>query len=1426
MVRIEKWRGSNSGDMCQAAAETGGTSKDSESDDGLKWEEFFDTSVDITSALLDMFDTMVAKNSPFPPDRPDLKTPVKSPLTVDPSTPSDPGGTNGLDNVQHHKKGSFRNSTGRRPVRTYNKRSYSDSTFHEKKRPLSTSSVSSSSSSSSSSLPRNGLEVKRSYLASIESLDDDVVEDCGGHPGARTLGSRDCSNSSLQTPSSVNRPRWCDPNLSHTDRVVLEIIDTERTYVRDLNEIIEGYLKEIGREYCTKISDTCLKELFSNIEDIHRFNSCFVEELDDHGLDPVAVARCFVKNSDGFEVYTQYCTNYPRTVSVLTELMGNSETAEIFKERQTALQHNLPLGSYLLKPVQRILKYHLLLQNLVKHSDKEQEGYSDIKNALSVMTGIAYHINDMKRKHEHAVRVQEIQSLLYGWEGQDLTTYGELVAEGTFRMYRAKASRHLFLFDKMLLIAKKKEEGILSYKTHIMCSNLMLIESIQGEPLCFHVIPFDNPRHQYTFQARNLEQKREWCLQLKRVILENYNAVIPSHARQLVMELGQSKQEDTVASEKSTTRRQMSAPEYLEKRKQERRKSEMNLNRGFRLKKGSKKGENMMNNKNNFGSMRRKNTQLEASSQDNLSTHSRESWTSQTDCSPDQNHWSNSQSDVNKFEELRPRCYSSSKESFSGLSYDHSLSRDCRLRHSLPEPSLSRRSSNRERRHRPAWRTWNSVPEETTDTENEDVNYKLDVNRLLQFRPSSRSLKNKSHREAPDPSGEYVTFFYAHSYACRDMSTDNVGSIMSIGDSEPEPDFQRLGDDADDASSTASNPLPSTTVHSPKRKGMWSKFKGGHHHKDHSADYGNTTHSWKQSAAIRRVQSFTGMARAKVASIHHNLSFRHQSSSCSEPKSTHHPSDLPLDSILPVDCGDISPTTPATWLKQQEEHMANGGKKSGSLPRSFQLAGDSADSSSECNATSSPSESSQMRLRSEGQRYPHGDQRPFTIASDKLSQADFSEDMEKYMEHLPNEDNHYNFHSEEAYERDTTTGCTNTPAISMENVHSIHPEHKIYHQAASKYSTLKHVLSSMGSKIAGLKATLANSSHDQTDSCSNISIECEQPKGSVGRSSSRTSMRSESEISPKMFTAKLVHSVAKAYSSVMRHKSKKENKCVDKNPEDVKSEKSPVYKSEFSTIGARMAYPLESEYSVPKNCIQPRLFKQLREEVRPDSLFSESSNTTSSSDGDKNQMESSLLLALKKDDGDDTTSDASESSADSYYERTFDAIENALAEDMFRDSAIYSDPEDADFSTVERPNTHASNDHVRNTQGCHLPVKNSCNKLAASPPLELTCKKSVNPTIRDRLRILEENVKSYREDSSYIENYKTHHKLDAEKWCVNDCEESETSSEHSASTVNTVMELGNGISKPIGNPENVRTQPRIKGWVKHVVDKLQGEGRV
>lgn len=50
------------------------------------------------------------------------------------------------------------------------------------------------------------------------------------------------------------------------------------------------------------------------------------------------------------------------SVAVLRECMKNESLVRFFQERQATLSHSLPLETYLLKPVQRILKYHLLLQ--------------------------------------------------------------------------------------------------------------------------------------------------------------------------------------------------------------------------------------------------------------------------------------------------------------------------------------------------------------------------------------------------------------------------------------------------------------------------------------------------------------------------------------------------------------------------------------------------------------------------------------------------------------------------------------------------------------------------------------------------------------------------------------------------------------------------------------------------------------------------------------------------------------------------------------------------------------------------------------------------------------------------------------------------------------------------------------------------------
>uniref|UniRef100_A0A3Q0RN35 DH domain-containing protein n=1 Tax=Amphilophus citrinellus TaxID=61819 RepID=A0A3Q0RN35_AMPCI len=185
--------------------------------------------------------------------------------------------------------------------------------------------------------------------------------------GAMDTGTGQGRYSSGQTPTENSEPELSPEGgeqanqgqgpRTYVDRVVQEILDTERTYVQDLRSIVEDYLECISNQSRLALSSEDKKSLFGNIQDIYHFND-LLHDLEKCNADPVAIAECFV--SKEFHIYTQYCTNYP-SVAVLTECMRNKALAKFFRERQESLRHSLPLGSYLLKPVQRILKYHLLL---------------------------------------------------------------------------------------------------------------------------------------------------------------------------------------------------------------------------------------------------------------------------------------------------------------------------------------------------------------------------------------------------------------------------------------------------------------------------------------------------------------------------------------------------------------------------------------------------------------------------------------------------------------------------------------------------------------------------------------------------------------------------------------------------------------------------------------------------------------------------------------------------------------------------------------------------------------------------------------------------------------------------------------------------------------------------------------------------------
>ncbi|XP_029167084.1 uncharacterized protein LOC114937670 [Nylanderia fulva] len=1125
-------------------------------------------------------------------------------------------------------------------------------------RPLSGSSIASSSSSSSGSNQGGNTCAANPYLASVESLADTCASSQGSaDSGVATVSEASCRilsdeagagrRDSAEEGPSCYRPRYCDPHRNPVERVLLEIVDTEAIYVEHLRQVIQGYLifwRDDPPSFARQLN---LGDLFSNIEDIFVFNRELLGDIERCGLDPVCVANTFIEHNAGFKVYTEYCTNYPRTVSVLTDLMGREETASAFRERQTALKHALPLGSFLLKPVQRILKYHLLLENLSKEygadcntrENEADEGVSAIEAALAAMTGIAKHINAMKRRHEHAVRVQEIQSLLYGWLGPDLTTGGELVAEGRFRMRGAKAPRHAFLFDRMLLLTKKREDGLLVYKAHIMCSNLMLIESIPGEPFSFHVIPFDNPRLQYTLQARNLEQKREWTLQIKRVILENYNAVIPSHARQLVLQLGQTQQEDD--ADKGSAKKHSAPPEYLEKRKQERerRRSETGLRQ--KLKKGARKSDTTM------GSSRKddediaindsREQTLNRSSDIRVSKIKKDRFTGWRRKSEPgfQSYVCLNHSDEEQKADITGDAQSTTTE----VEETAEVGAEAENQTAKPSspPSEAKDNNNLEQQH--------ATPTQTVE---EIVGHILMQNqefqRLLEKQRTNSIINVRQQRfnkrisaDTSDESDSENANYIANNHnnnksgrgrATRLIRTNNAWNSLSSATTarENQQPLQFFYDNLKTVQKSSTEARTSKTNHEKQR--TFETFKR----------QSIVTESKVMQTALRIRDNSTDHEEIHPASNHRAPEESHKEINCNEAGEAESRGFGNYDNLQhvweglqtakDVDDGSDSPTQPAVWLTKLCEGLPTSPPKCGSLPRSFQIS-----------PNSRPTCVTKSRfLQRDGKPMS---ERPFTIASDKPAEINL-EDMERYASTCQPEGRIAKF----PMPATSTSSSTSTFFCSLEDTRltddaysdvrmsategaNIHPEHKIYRANGS--TIFRSVFFKASSRLQG---RLRNTMSTETLECND---EVERTRY----------FRSLSGVNGKCSKRR-----TKTKNQQTRELSSDAEELVGcSSVGSINDQRIPqlYYKQGSSSLGARIA---QSDYADPAI------------------LFAESKRVQSSSTGANNQ-------SIGKTDEEEEEEDAgSNKDADSFYERSFETIENyadADVDEAFRDSAIFSD---------------------------------------------------------------------------------------------------------------------------------------------------------
>ncbi|XP_069507505.1 rho guanine nucleotide exchange factor 37 [Ambystoma mexicanum] len=198
--------------------------------------------------------------------------------------------------------------------------------------------------------------------------------------------------------------------LSRTDqtqqRAVSELITTESGYLQDITLLATDI-----RTQLQQMPTIAVEELLSNTDEILRLSQEFLEMMEKSDTEEqdqlCVIGNLFLEYSHDMEqVYRVYCADYKRALSLLDDYKKNPV---LYQEIHTRINAVLPravpdLSFLLVKPVQRITKYPLLLKKILESVPAFDRAYPVLKEASAAMEEVNCRINEFKRNKEVATK--------------------------------------------------------------------------------------------------------------------------------------------------------------------------------------------------------------------------------------------------------------------------------------------------------------------------------------------------------------------------------------------------------------------------------------------------------------------------------------------------------------------------------------------------------------------------------------------------------------------------------------------------------------------------------------------------------------------------------------------------------------------------------------------------------------------------------------------------------------------------------------------------------------------------------------------------------------------------------------------------------------------------------------------------------------
>ncbi|XP_034039572.1 guanine nucleotide exchange factor VAV3-like isoform X2 [Thalassophryne amazonica] len=300
-----------------------------------------------------------------------------------------------------------------------------------------------------------------------------------------------------------------------------EIKQTEEKYTDTLETIEKYFLNPLKKFF----SPAEIEKVFVNIPDLVKVHKNLMVEVQDSIINKNALNlyQIFINYKDRLLIYGIYCSRVEIAIAVLDLICKEKEDVRLKLQECSKRANNgkFTLRDLLVVPMQRVLKYHLLLQELVKHTPDAVEK-NNLKIALDAMKDLAQYVNEVKRDNETLRELDQYQRSIENL-CQPLNTYGRPKGDGELRVTssldRRKLDRHIFLFDVAVIVCKRRGDNY-EMKDILDLNNFRVTNNPtsdrEGKKWCYgFYVTHQQGQTSYEFFFKTKELKNKWLDQFE-----------------------------------------------------------------------------------------------------------------------------------------------------------------------------------------------------------------------------------------------------------------------------------------------------------------------------------------------------------------------------------------------------------------------------------------------------------------------------------------------------------------------------------------------------------------------------------------------------------------------------------------------------------------------------------------------------------------------------------------------------------------------------------------------------------------------------------------------------------------------------------------------------------------------------------------------